>query len=84
LVAAALGALFPSALSPTQVDSSAAILVSIIILISLGPLLQGLYFTACKIHAIWIGQHDHRECQQQQQQQHNDNRNNMDDNVLNV
>jgi hypothetical protein len=69
LVAAALGAMFPAALSPTQVDSSAAIVVSIIILMSLGPLLQGLYFTACKIHAIWMGQHEHRDCQQQQQQE---------------
>jgi hypothetical protein len=68
-VAAALGAMFPNALSPTLVDSSAAILVSIIILMSLGPLLQGLYYTAVKIHAIWMGQHEHRDCQLQQQRQ---------------
>jgi Cation efflux family len=75
LVAAALGALFSAALSPTQVDSVGAIVVSIIILMSLGPLLQGVYLTACKIHAIWTGHHHH---------DHDHHQHNNMDNVLNV
>jgi Co/Zn/Cd efflux system component len=48
----------PGQMTAGQADSGAAIVVSIIILISLVPLIQGLYLTACKIYIIWFG-HSH-------------------------
>ena len=53
LVAAGFASLFPTILSPKEADSWGAVFVSIIILISLVPLIQGLYLTALKILAIW-------------------------------
>jgi Co/Zn/Cd efflux system component len=53
LVAAGFASIFPGILTPNDADSDAAIVVSIIILISLVPLLQGLYLTACKIYTMW-------------------------------
>lgn len=58
LTAAGFASLFPLLLSPAKADSWGAILVSVIILVSLGPQMQGLYLTALKIQAIWGG-HDH-------------------------
>ena len=55
LVAAGFSTLFPAQLSSTDADSDAAIVVSIIILVSLLPLIQGLFLTACKIHDMWTG-----------------------------
>lgn len=57
LIAAGFAWLFPSMLCPTDADSYGAIFVSIIIIISLGPLLEGLYFTALEIYLL------HREHQ---------------------
>ncbi|EEC44934.1 predicted protein [Phaeodactylum tricornutum CCAP 1055/1] len=53
LIAAGFAYIFPQLLTPADADSWGAIVVSIIILISLGPLLQGLYLTACKIRTVW-------------------------------
>lgn len=50
LVAAGIAYLF-QAVSPVEADATAAIVVSIIIIVSLLPLLQGLYLTATE---IWI------------------------------
>jgi len=50
LVAAAIAALF-DAVSPDEADATAAVVVSCIIIVSLLPLLQGLYLTASE---IWI------------------------------
>ena len=52
LIAAFLAFLFPDMLSGATADSSAALVVSLIILVSLIPLLRGLYFTAQKIYAL--------------------------------
>jgi hypothetical protein len=52
-VAAGLAYVFPWLVSPVQADAWGAIVVSVIILISLLPLLQGLWRTVCKIHAVW-------------------------------
>lgn len=53
LVAAGLAYLLPWLVSPVQADAWGAIVVSVIILISLLPLLQGLYQTLGKIRAVW-------------------------------
>jgi hypothetical protein len=58
-LASGFATLFPSLLSAVDADSYGAILVSGIILVSLGPLVQGLYLTACKIHNLH--QSDHRD-----------------------
>lgn len=50
LVAAGIACLF-QAVSPEDADATAAIVVSVIIIVSLLPLLQGLYLTATE---IWI------------------------------
>lgn len=50
LVAAAIAYLF-DAVAPDVADATAAVVVSLIIIISLLPLLQGLYLTAME---IWI------------------------------
>jgi Co/Zn/Cd efflux system component len=55
LVAASISALFPYVLSPMDADSLGAILVSIVILVSLGPLIQGIYNTALEIRRL-LGQ----------------------------
>jgi hypothetical protein len=52
LVAASFSALFPHLLSPIGADSLGAILVSIVILISLFPLIQGIYNTAGEIRRL--------------------------------
>jgi hypothetical protein len=39
-------------LSPIDADSLGAILVSIVILVSLGPLIQGIYNTALEIRRL--------------------------------
>ncbi|KAG7355654.1 cation efflux family protein [Nitzschia inconspicua] len=54
LVAASFSALFPQLLSPVDADSLGAILVSIIILMSLFPLFQGIYNTAWEIRTLVI------------------------------
>jgi hypothetical protein len=53
LVAAGLAYLFPWLVSPVQADAWGAIVVSFIILVSLLPLVQGLYGTVGKIRAVW-------------------------------
>jgi len=53
LIAAGLAYVFPALVSPMQADSYGAIIVSGIILVSLAPLVKGLYGTARKIQAIW-------------------------------
>jgi Co/Zn/Cd efflux system component len=55
LIAAGFASLFPSLLSPMAADSWGSVVVSVIILVSLAPLLQGLLLTAFKIQAIWKG-----------------------------
>lgn len=54
LIAAGVSAIFPQFLTSAEADSDAAIVVSIIILASLLPLIQGLFLTACKIYAMWM------------------------------
>lgn len=58
LMASGVAFLFPTVCTPLQADSGGAIVVSIIILISLVPLIQALYLTACKIRDIWIAESD--------------------------
>jgi Co/Zn/Cd efflux system component len=58
LIAAGFAFLFPKILTAADADSWGAIVVSVIILVSLVPLLEGLYLTACKIHQIWYGSHE--------------------------
>jgi len=53
LLAVGLAYLFPNHISATDADAGGAIVVSIIILLSLLPLIQGLWLTMCKIRAIW-------------------------------
>jgi len=53
LVAAGISTVFPQVLPPADADAWGAIVVSIIIVLSLGPLVQGLCMTACKIVAMW-------------------------------
>jgi Co/Zn/Cd efflux system component len=55
LVASGVAFVLPQWLSPRQADAGGAVIVSIIILVSLVPLMQGLYLTACKIRDIWFG-----------------------------
>lgn len=50
LVAAGIAALFDS-VAPEMADATAAVVVSLIIIISLLPLLQGLYLTGIE---IWV------------------------------
>lgn len=52
LIAASFSALFPQLLSPMDADSLGAILVSIVILVSLLPLVQGIYNTAWEIRRL--------------------------------
>lgn len=52
LVAAGFSALFPDILSAADADSWGAIIISIIIIVSLGPLIQGLYLTAVEIRSF--------------------------------
>ena len=59
LIAAGFAWLFPSILTPADADSYGAIVVSIIIIISLGPLIEGLYFTAWEIYHLH-GEHQRR------------------------
>jgi Co/Zn/Cd efflux system component len=49
LLAAGLATLFPDYITPVAADSNGTIVVSLVILISLGPLLHGLYRTARQI-----------------------------------
>lgn len=58
LFSAGFAYLFPRIISPFQADSLGAIVVSIIILLSLVPLVQGLFLTARKIQAIHGGDDD--------------------------
>jgi len=51
LIAAAFASLAPD-VSPDSADATAAVVVSVIIIISLGPLVQGLYLTAVEIWTI--------------------------------
>ena len=83
LVAAGLGTLFSDFVTPSQVDSAASVLVSIIILTSLGPLVQGLYFTACKIREIWLG-HDRHQHNLHHDDNHNQNYGSNADAVIDV
>jgi hypothetical protein len=52
LLAAGFSTLYPELLSPANADSYGAIVISLIIIVSLGPLLQGLYATALEIRDI--------------------------------
>lgn len=56
LAAASFSAIFPHLLSPMDADSLGAMLVSIVILVSLFPLIQGIYNTAWEIQRLLIGQ----------------------------
>lgn len=58
LIAAGLATIFPSLMTPSEADSYGAIVVSIIILASLGPLFQGLYTIANKIRRLWATDHE--------------------------
>lgn len=49
LIAAGIATVFPDYVSPVSADSNATIVVSLVILISLGPLLHGLYRTGIQI-----------------------------------
>jgi len=60
LLAAGFAYIFPGLLGPSEADSLGAIVVSIIILLSLIPLVQGLVLTAKKIRAIHGGHDDDR------------------------
>jgi Co/Zn/Cd efflux system component len=53
LIAAGMAYAFPDSMSPVQADSWGAVVVSVIILASLSPLIQGLYATARKIRCVW-------------------------------
>ena len=64
LVAAGFASLFPQILSPADADSYGAIVVSVIIIISLAPLVEGLYWTAWEIY------HLKREHSKRQQRGH--------------
>jgi Co/Zn/Cd efflux system component len=59
LIAAGFASLFPSLLSPMAADSWGSVVVSVIILVSLIPLIQGLFLTAVKIQAIWKDNGEH-------------------------
>ena len=52
LIAAGFAYLFPNLLSLADADSWGAIVVSVIIIVSLGPLVEGLYFTAWEIYYV--------------------------------
>lgn len=52
LIAAGFAKIFPHLLSPADADSWGAIIVSVIIIVSLGPLFEGLYFTAWDIYYL--------------------------------
>ena len=56
LIAAGISSLFPQFLTSDQADLDATIVVSVIILVSLVPLIQGLFLTVCKIYTIWFGE----------------------------
>ena len=60
LIAAGVSCLFPKLLSSAEADSDAAIVVSVIILVSLLPLIRGMFLTAYKIYAMWLDR-DHSE-----------------------
>jgi len=53
LVAAGFAFLFPNLLTPANADSWGAIVVSIVIIISLMPLVEGLYVTAWEIYNLY-------------------------------
>lgn len=53
LLAAGFSFFFPILLSPVDADAWGSIVVSVIILVSLGPLVQGLYLTSKKIRDLW-------------------------------
>lgn len=54
LLAAGFSWLFPQVLSPADADSCGAIFISIIIIVSLGPLIQGLYTTALEVRECTV------------------------------
>jgi hypothetical protein len=47
-------------LSPADADSWGAIIISIIIIVSLGPLIQGLFSTATEIRELSLGHFSRR------------------------
>lgn len=53
LIAAGIASVW-SGLSPEDADASASFMVSVIILVSLAPLLQGLYYTALEIREMTV------------------------------
>lgn len=55
LIAAGFAYLFPDILSPADADSWGAIVVSVIIIISLFPLIEGLYVTSWELHYLRKG-----------------------------
>ena len=59
LLAAGFSYLFPSLLTAADADAWGAVVVSVIILVSLAPLFQGLYLTADKIRIIWFHESSH-------------------------
>lgn len=60
MIAAGFSSLFPNILNASDADSYGAIVVSGIILVSLAPLLKGLYLTACKLHHMQFGDNGER------------------------
>lgn len=61
LIAAGFAKLFPHMLSPSDADSYGAIVVSIIIIVSLGPLFEGLYITTWDIYNLYQERRQRRE-----------------------
>ena len=57
LISAGIAFLLPQVLTPADADSYGAIVVSLIILVSLVPLIQGLFATAVKIRVAWAERH---------------------------
>ncbi len=60
LLAACFSWIFPDMLSPADADSWGAIIISIIIIVSLGPLIQGLFSTATEIRELSLGHFSRR------------------------
>jgi len=56
LIAAGIASLW-SGLTPEVADASASFMVSVIIVVSLAPLLQGLYYTALEIREMTVKGH---------------------------
>lgn len=54
IIAVALAMIFPDQISPLAADATAALVVSLLILLSLLPLLHGLWNSSRRLYAIWM------------------------------